>query len=268
MEQKVLISLREWVAIVTLNRPSVYNALDPALAKDLAEHLVELGLDKAVRGVIITGAGKAFCAGGDLRFIGHFPNGAARAIYEIASSFHQAIQEIRQMKKPVIAAINGAAAGGGFALALACDFRVMGRSSVLRHAYTASGLSLDGGCSFTLPRLVGLARAMEIVAFDAPITAEKAVSWGLITQVAEDGRVVEVAMEMASKLREGSLNAFGECKRLITDSFHTPLETQLRNECISISSTAGHPDGREGIQAFLEKRKPIFLQVASDKQDH
>jgi 2-(1,2-epoxy-1,2-dihydrophenyl)acetyl-CoA isomerase len=243
MEPKVRVIKENEVALVTLNRPEVYNALNEDVLKLLAGHLADLGLDRTVRAVVITGEGKAFCSGGD------------------------PVQEIRQIKKPVIAAINGVAAGGGFSLALACDFRVMGSSAVLRQAYTSSGLSLDGGGSFALPKLVGLARAIEIVAFDRPISSEQALAWGLITEVAGDDHVLEAATDMASGLAQGSLQAFGVCKALITDSFHTGLEEQLDKERDGISTCAAHPDGQEGIQAFLEKRKPIFGQssVASLK---
>ncbi len=244
------------VALVTLNRPKVYNAVNEEMLTLLAGALSDLSFDKAVRAVVITGEGKVFCSGGDLRSIHDFPKGAAQGVYELATLFHQVVEEIRRMKKPVIAAINGVAAGGGLSLALACDFRVMGSSATLIQAYTSHGLSVDGGTSFILPRLVGLARAMEIVAFDKPIPAEQALAWGLVTEVAEDGQVLEVAKDMAFRFGESSLLAFGVCKRLMLDSFHTSLEAQLENERVGISRCVAHGDGEEGIRAFLEKRKP------------
>ncbi len=262
MESKVRVIKENEVALVTLNRPEVYNALNENMLKLLAGHLADLGLDKTVRAVVITGEGKAFCSGGDLKSMHASPRGMPQGVYELATLFHQAVQEIRRMKKPVVAAINGVAAGGGFSLALACDFRVMGSSAVLRQAYTSSGLSLDGGASFALPKLVGLARAIEIVAFDRPISSEQALAWGLVTEVAGDDHVLEAATDMASGLAQGSLQAFGVCKALMTDSFHTGLEEQLDKERDGISTCAAHPDGQEGIQAFLEKRKPIFGQYS------
>jgi 2-(1,2-epoxy-1,2-dihydrophenyl)acetyl-CoA isomerase len=251
------------VAFVTLNRPEVYNALDEDILKLLAGHMADLGQDKTVNAVVITGDGKAFCSGGDLKAIHNFSRGMAEGVYELATLFHQAVQEIRRMKKPVLAAINGVAAGGGFSLALACDFRIMGRSAVFRQAYTSNGLSIDGGASFALPKLVGLARAMEIVAFDRPIPSEQALAWGLVTEVAEDDHLLEAAINMASGLAQGSLHAFGVCKALMTDSFHTALEVQLDKERVGISTCATHSDGQEGIRAFLEKRKPVFGQSSS-----
>jgi 2-(1,2-epoxy-1,2-dihydrophenyl)acetyl-CoA isomerase len=170
------------------------------------------------------------------------------------------ITEIRRMGKPVIAAINGIAAGGGFSLALACDFRVMAQSAMLRQAYTSSGLSMDGGGTFALPRLVGLARAMEIMAFDDPISSARALEWGLVTKVVPDDQVHPEAMAMLNRITQGALHSFAWSKKLMVDSFDHTLETQLELERQGISDCAGHPEGQEGIKAFLEKRKPSFAR--------
>jgi 2-(1,2-epoxy-1,2-dihydrophenyl)acetyl-CoA isomerase len=162
------------------------------------------------------------------------------------------------MKKPVVAAVNGIAAGGGFSLALACDFRVMAQSATLRQGYTSNGLCIDGAGTFTLPRLVGLAHAMEIVAFDKPISSEQALAWGLVTKVVEDGRELEEAWKMARELAKASLHSFGWCKQLLIDSFHTPFESHIERERQGLSCCAAHPDGQEGLKAFSEKRKPKF----------
>jgi 2-(1,2-epoxy-1,2-dihydrophenyl)acetyl-CoA isomerase len=258
MEHSVHTNKDNGVALVALNRPKVYNALDEDMLNLLARQLSDLGFDRGVHAVVITGEGKVFCSGGDLRSIHDFPKGAPQGVYELATLFHQVVLEIRRMKKPVIAAINGVAAGGGLSLALACDFRVMERSATLMQAYTSHGLSVDGGASFTLPRLVGLARALEMVAFDRPIPAEQALAWGLVTEVAEDGQALAVAKDMASEFGASSLLAFGVCKKLMLDSFHTSLEAQLENERVGISRCVAHGDGEEGIRAFLEKRRPVF----------
>jgi 2-(1,2-epoxy-1,2-dihydrophenyl)acetyl-CoA isomerase len=246
------------IACVGLNRPQAYNAIDQDLVNRLAAELMALASDPEVRGVVITGYGKAFCAGGDLKFFLGFPGGPVRAIHQTAGYFHQAIIEIRRMPKPVIAAVNGVAAGGGFSLALACDFRIMGESAVLKQGYTSVGLSLDGGSSFTLPRMVGLARALEIVAFDQPISARQALRWGLATKIAPDDRVLEEAMNMAHELARISLNAFGWAKRLLTDSFDHAFEAHIEQERLGVASCMAHPDGQEGLWAFVEKRKPVF----------
>jgi 2-(1,2-epoxy-1,2-dihydrophenyl)acetyl-CoA isomerase len=163
------------------------------------------------------------------------------------------------MPKPVIAAINGIAAGGGFSLALACDFRVMSRSAVLRQAYTSNGLCPDGGGTFTLPRLVGLARALEIVAFDVPISSEQAMNWGLVTRVVDDGKALSEAVDMAHELAKTSLSSFAWSKQLLTDSFGSALEAHLEHERTGICSCADSTEGKEGLKAFKEKRKPIYM---------
>lgn len=246
------------IAEVLLNRPETFNAFDLDMVELFSKCLIHLAGDDAVSAVVISGKGKAFCAGGDLKWVYGFPGGPAAGFHELAARYHQAILEIRRMRKPVIAAINGVAAGGGFSLALACDFRVMAQAAVLRQAYTANGLCIDGGGTFTLPRLVGFARAMEIVAFDKPISSGQALTWSLVTKVSEDGQVMEEARNMARELGKVSLNSFGWCKELLTDSFHTTFETQMERERLGISQCGAHPDGREGLKAFAEKRKPIF----------
>ncbi|HYY81897.1 MAG TPA: enoyl-CoA hydratase/isomerase family protein [Actinomycetes bacterium] len=246
------------VAAVLLDRPSSLNAFDLDMADRLAGQLADLAADEAVRAVVIGAAGAAFCAGGDLKWALAHPGGAPAAFHQLAGRFHQAILEIRRMPKPVVAAVNGVAAGGGLSLALACDFRVMARSAVLRQAYTASGLSIDGGGTFSLPRLVGLARALEIAAFDRPIPSGQALAWGLVTAVADDDRTLPEATAMAAALAGGSVHAFAHCKRLLGESFETPLEAQLERERAAISACAAHHDGQEGLRAFAGKRPPRY----------
>jgi len=162
------------------------------------------------------------------------------------------------MPKPVVAAINGLAAGGGFSIALACDFRIMETSGILRQAYTSNGLSIDGGGTFSLPRLVGLAKALEIAAFDRPIDAEKAYEWGLVTEVVDNGESVKRARELINEMKRRSLTSFAASKKLMTDSFNTAFEGQMEKERDLLSWCADQPNGREGIAAFLEKRRPVF----------
>jgi 2-(1,2-epoxy-1,2-dihydrophenyl)acetyl-CoA isomerase len=243
---------------VTLNRPDAYNALNLDMMNSLAEALSLGAKDDSIKGILITGKGNAFCAGGDLKWISQQKEEAGAVLHKLAPQFHLSILEIRRMEKPVVAAINGIAAGGGFSLALACDFRVMGQSASLRQAYTSSGLCIDGGGSFALPRLVGMARAMEIMAFDDPISSAQALAWGLVTQVVPDSEVLSEATAMLTGLSKTSLHSFAWSKKLVSHSLNTTLETQLELERQGISDCAAHPDGQEGIKAFLEKRKPSF----------
>jgi 2-(1,2-epoxy-1,2-dihydrophenyl)acetyl-CoA isomerase len=260
MTDSIKITRDAEIAWIMLNRPQAFNAFDRDLLEALAAQLSTLAVDPEVRAVVISGAGQAFCAGGDLKYFLGSPVGPARIIHAMAGSFHQAVIEIRRMAKPVIAAINGVAAGGGFSLALACDFRVMAESAMLKQAYTSAGLSLDGGGSFTLPRMVGLARALEIVAFDRPISAQQALAWGLATMVAPDDQVLDEALNMGHQLARRSLHSFGWAKRLLTDSFNSAFEAHLDRERRGLSTCAAHPDGQEGMKAFMEKRKPVFMK--------
>lgn len=258
MEEPIKATVCGEIAVIMLDRPKAFNAFDLDAITVLADHLINLAADDTVRGVIITGQGRVFCAGGDLRWVNSWPQGPAAAFHNLAARYHQAILEIRRMRKPVIAAINGLAAGGGFSLALACDFRVMAESALLRQAYTSNGLSIDGGGTFTLPRLVGMARALEIASFDKPIPAKQALRWGLVTKVVADAKVLDEATKMAEDLAERSLQSFGYSKQLIADSFEHELEHHLELERAALRSCAAHPDGLEGLTAFVEKRKPAF----------
>jgi 2-(1,2-epoxy-1,2-dihydrophenyl)acetyl-CoA isomerase len=259
MSDLIEIKQENAIAQVALNRPEAYNAFNYEMISQLADHLTTLASDNTIKALVISGKGKAFCAGGDLKWTLDHPNRPAGAFHILAGRFHLAILEIRRMKKPVIAAINGVAAGGGFSLALACDFRIIEKSAVMRQAYTSAGLCLDGGGSFTLPRLVGYARALEIAAFDEPISSNRALDWGLVTKVVEDGRALKEARGMAGIIARRSINSFAWSKKLITDSFDTSFETQIENERAALETCADHPDGIEGLTAFAEKRKPQFV---------
>ncbi len=252
------IAISDNIAELALNRPEAYNAFNLELISALAQELIQLSTDNRIKGVVITGKGKAFCAGGDLAWVAGYSDNYQSSFHTLAAQYHAAILEIRRMDKPVVAAINGAAAGGGFSLALACDFRVMEKSAVMIQAYTSNGLCIDGGGTFTLPRLVGMAKALEIVAFDEVISAEKALEWGLVTQVVDDGQALKEAKVLLSRIFKKSLHSFGMTKNLINDSFDHSLERTLEKERDGLGRCGIHPDGKEGIQAFLEKRKPRF----------
>ena len=258
MPDFILLERTAGIATLRLNRPDSFNAISLELAQGLIEQLLTLAADAQTRAIVITGQGTAFCAGGDLKWALAYPQGPAAAFLKLAGQVHMAITGIRHLPKPVIAAINGVAAGGGFSLALACDFRIMSRSATLRQGYTSAGLCLDAGGSFMLPRLVGFARAMEIAALDEPISAEQALAWSMITRVAEPDQVETAARELATRLARRSLNSFAWSKRLLNESFETSLETQMERERDAIASCADHPDGLEGLRAFTEKRKPKF----------
>ena len=243
---------------ITLNRPESYNALDIPTARELSEILIKCTSDHSIKGLLITGSGTAFSAGGDIRRAMSNPEGPAAVFHELATHVHIAVTEIRRMRKPVLAAINGVAAGGGFSLALACDFRVMSESAQLKQGFTSNALCIDAGGTFMLPRLVGTGRAMEIAALDEPIEARRALDWGLVNEVVPDDAVIDRARSLLSRVCEKSLHTFGWSKDLLNSSLETSLETQLAREREGLVACVSHPDGIEGMQAFLERRNADY----------
>lgn len=260
MDACISLTTSDKIATIQLNRPKAYNVLEKDTVGELLQALLQVSSDPDVHGVVITGTGKAFSAGGNLRAVMADPQGPAAAFNELAAYVSVCIIEIRRMRKPVVAAINGIAAGGGFSLALAADFRVMARSAVLKQGFTSNALCIDSGGTFTLPRLVGLARALEIAAFDAPIPADRALAWGLVTEVVDDGEELAGARRLIRAVAEKSLHTFGHTKRLLIDATETSLEAQLEKERQGLLACVSHPDGIEGMTAFLEKRPPRYNQ--------
>jgi 2-(1,2-epoxy-1,2-dihydrophenyl)acetyl-CoA isomerase len=261
MSEAVKLEREGEIARVVLHRPEVLNALDLDLAQGLVDAVEAAALAGEIRVVVVTGEGRGFCAGGDLGWALRQPDGAAAAIHRLAGTFHRAVTQIRRMGKPVVAAVNGVAAGAGFSLALACDFRVMARGAVLRQAYSSAGLCIDGGGTFTLPRLVGAARALEIAALDPTIGAEQALEWGLVHRLADAGEAMAAALALAADLLQRSTSSFAASKALLDRAYQTSLEEQLEREREAIVACAASADGQEGIRAFTEKRRPVFGQA-------
>ena len=258
MTTNIEVTKIDQIAIISFNRPDIFNAFNQELTLDFLHELISISQDNSILGLIITGKGKAFSAGGDLRAVSNYYAGASTAFHFLAGTVNDIILEIRNMSKPVVAAINGVAAGGGFSLALACDFRVLAKSAVLRQAYTSSGLSIDGGGTYFLPRLVGIAKSLELAAFDDLINADEALRLGLVTKIVDDDKTVDEAISLIKVLSKKSLYSFSMSKKLFNESFHNTLERQIELERTCLVECANHPDGQEGIKAFLEKRKPIF----------
>lgn len=259
MFKTLLFEKNEAVARVTFNRPDVLNALNVEMATELASLTRTIAMDSSVKVVILTGSGKAFSAGGDLKYFLNHERGIPSALHETAGQLHAAVSEIRRMPKAVIAMVNGIAAGAGFSLALACDFRYLAQSAKLKQAYTSAGLCLDGGSTFTLPRLVGLSRALEMAAFDPLLSAEEAHKFGLANGIFDDGKLASSVNEIALGLAEKSAHAIGQAKLLFNDSFDSSLEYQMEKERRAIETCGGHSDGVAGIQAFVKREKPVFL---------
>lgn len=253
----VSVEKRGTVGIVTLNRPDNANVLNLAMGRELLEASIACGADPQVRAVVLTGAGKHFCFGGDLR--GMMAEGGAVDAYlrELTSFLHQAISHFVRMDAPVIAAVNGTAAGAGVGLVAMADLAICARSAKFSLAYTGVALTPDGSTSFFLPRLIGTKRAMELILTNRPLSAEEALSWGLVNQVVDDSACVEEALRLAERLATGPAHAFGKAKRLVAGASGA-LEAHLVLESETIAEQAASPEGQEGIKAFLEKRKAQY----------
>jgi 2-(1,2-epoxy-1,2-dihydrophenyl)acetyl-CoA isomerase len=245
------------VALVTLNRPEQSNTLNLRTAMDLLAAAMACARNAAVRAVVLTGAGRNFSFGGDLRAMPPRELALDDHIRELTTYLHAAISHFVRMDAPVIAAVNGMAAGAGVGLVAMADLALCGRTSKFNLAYTSVGLTPDAGTTFLLPRTVGVKRAMELLLLNRALTAEEALSWGLVNEVVADELLLERAVEVAERLAHGPGSAYGATKRLIAHSLGA-FETQMVLESETIASQATSADAAEGIGAFLEKRKPRF----------
>ena len=252
----IQVETRGPVALVTLNRPDNANTINLQLAMDLLAAAMTCSSNNTVRAVVLTGAGRNFCFGGDLRAIASegVESGYLR---ELTGYLHSAISHFVRMDPPVIAAVNGTAAGAGVGLAAMADLAICGKSSRFNLAYTNVGLTPDGGTSFFLPRVIGARRTMELLLLNKALLARQALDWGLVNEVVDDEELLERALEIAGQLAEGATGAIGQTKRLVSHALGA-LESHMTLESETIAAQAASVDGVEGIRAFLEKRKPDF----------
>jgi 2-(1,2-epoxy-1,2-dihydrophenyl)acetyl-CoA isomerase len=246
------------VAKITLNRPDAANGINLLLAKELMQAALICDENPAIRAVIITGNGKMFSAGGDLKSFAEEGDNIGAALKELTLYLHGAITRFARMDAPVIVAVNGTAAGAGFSLAVAGDLVLAAESAKFTMAYTAAGLTPDGSASYYLPRLIGLRKTQELMLTNRLLKAQEALEWNLINRVEANDELQAAAMALASQLANGPTMAFGVVKKLLQDSFTNSLETQLETEARSIADMTKLDDGKEGIHAFLEKRSPNF----------
>lgn len=262
----VLIENESAVRTVRLNRPDVLNACNDDLLGSLAAALKDAERDESVRCVVLTGAGRAFCSGQDLddvkrRNEEHKSAGGDQPIElgdHLRHMYHPVIARIRAMEKPVIAAVNGVAAGAGCSLALAADVRIAAESASFIEVFINVGLVPDSGSTFMLPRLIGVSRAMELCFTGRKVGAAEALALGLCSQVVPDDQLAETTMKLAGKLASLPTRAIGLTKRAINAAWTHDLDTQLEYEA-QLQTVAGKThDHREGVTAFLEKRKPEF----------
>jgi 2-(1,2-epoxy-1,2-dihydrophenyl)acetyl-CoA isomerase len=258
----VQVETRGAVALVTLNRPDSANTLNLEMAMDLLAAAMTCGRNPAVRAVVLTGAGRQFSFGGDLRAMMSRGAGVDGYLRELTGYLHSAISHFVRMDAPVIAAVNGTAAGAGVGLVAMSDLAVCGTSSKFSLAYSGVGLTPDAGTSFLLPRMIGLKRTTELMLLNRPLTAAEALQWGLVNSVTDDSQVLDDAFRLAERLAAGATQAFGKTKRLLAASM-AGFESQMVLESETIAAQAVTEQGSEGINAFLDKRKPDFSGGAS-----
>jgi 2-(1,2-epoxy-1,2-dihydrophenyl)acetyl-CoA isomerase len=242
------------VLTVTLNRPDVLNAFNTDMHRALAAALRD-ARDGSVRAVVITGAGRGFCVGQDLTEFREAPGDIGD---RLRSTYHPNILAIRALEKPVIAAVNGAAAGAGLSFACACDIRIAADSAVFVPAFVNIGLVPDSGGTYFVTRLLGYARAFEWLCSGRRLTAAEAHGWGLVSEVVEADALARRAAELAARLGALPTRAIGMTKRLLDRASGSTLDDQLEREAELQAAAVQSEDFREGVQAFLEKREPSF----------
>jgi 2-(1,2-epoxy-1,2-dihydrophenyl)acetyl-CoA isomerase len=254
----VLLDIADGVALITLNRPERGNAIDLTLARDLKTAVGECEKQPALRAIALRGAGRIFCAGGDLTAIAAEGAGASRYARELLTELHDALLAIARIPVPVVAAIHGAAAGAGLSLAAASDLAIATASARFIMAYPKVGLTPDGSASWFLPRLIGLRRALELSLLGSEIAAEKALTWGLVNEVVPDDALDAKLDGLLLQLRTSATGALGAAKRLMRTAFEQPLDMQLTHEVEALCAALDGDEGREGLAAFAQRRTPDF----------
>ena len=256
---EVLLDLADGVATVTLNRPEAMNALDVATKELLLETLQRVAQDPAVRCVVMTGTGRAFCVGQDLReHIGLLSSRDESLWSTVPEHYNPIVELLATMNKPVIAAINGVAAGAGASFAFAADLRIMVDSGGFNLAFAGIALSCDSGASWTLPRLIGIAKAKELLMFPRTVPATEALELGLVNRVVSAEELPAVVGGLARALAAGPTLAYGSIRRSVAYSAGHPLSESLAQEAEQMTVTGGSQDHAAAVSAFIAKEKPTF----------
>ncbi|NWG25215.1 MAG: 2-(1,2-epoxy-1,2-dihydrophenyl)acetyl-CoA isomerase [Pseudorhodoplanes sp.] len=257
-EQPVLVDKREGFRVITLNRPQRLNAFTEAMHLALKAAIAEAEADTDCRALLLTGAGRAFCAGQDLNDRLARPGEKIVLGQTLEDHYNPLIRKLRSLPFPVVCAVNGTAAGAGANIALACDIVVAAKSASFLQAFAKIGLVPDSGGTYVLPRLVGMARARALSLLAEPVPAEKAEAWGMIWKCVPDTELIETAGNICNLFASGPTYGYSLIKRALDASMQNTLDQQLDLERDLQREAGNHPDYAEGVRAFMEKRSPKF----------
>lgn len=257
--EKIDFEVRDQIAWITIDRPSAFNALDLKAMQELLDIANRCGSDPGIRAAVLTGSGdKAFCAGGDVADFAENSDRVTLLLKEMTTCLHMAISRFARMDAPLIARINGVAAGAGLSMAACCDLAICTTDSKFTSAYTAIGLTPDGSSTYFLSRIIGTRRAMELYLTNRTLTAAEALDWGLVNQVVPAAELDDTVAKLAKRLASGPTRAHGGVKKLLQMALNDTLESQMERETRTIVEMSTTEDGKEGVKAFTEKRKPVF----------
>lgn len=254
----VELEVRDHVAHIKINRPEAMNSINVELARDLMYVTLECDERADVRAVLISGNGRMFCSGGDLKTFAGKGDALPHYLKEVTTYLHAAVSRLTRMDAPVIAAVHGSAAGAGMSLACACDFVLAADDAKFTMAYTRAGLVPDGSSTYFLARIVGLRRAVDLSLTNRILSASEAMQLGIVTRVVPAADVLNQAHSLALDLAQGPTKAYGATKRLLHAGWTGTLETQMELETRAIADIARSNDAKEGIAAFTQKRVPRF----------
>lgn len=255
--ETILFEVEDGIATITLNRPDSLNAFNSQMIAESADAFKQCGRDEGVRCVVITGAGKGFSSGQDLKEVQGRGDGFSLAEH-LRGGYNRLIQRMTTLEKPIIGSINGVAAGAGCGVALACDIRIASDRASFMQVFSKVGLIPDSGSTWLLPRLIGYARAYEMAITADRVSAEKALAWGLVNEVTPADQLGEITRAWALKLAQGPTKAFGLTKRAMMRAWRVSLPEALEYEAMLQAAASQTDDNKEGVTAFLEKRSPQF----------